>query len=278
MRAIISLAGAAALVLALSPGARADEYNKLTYMTFSGPVQVPGATLPAGTYTFKLADLQTDRHIVQIFNKATNKLITTVMTIPNDRIEPVKDTFVMFSERPAGVPIAVKAWFYPGRSIGEEFLYPRHQATEIARKAHDTVLTTQGEEVTRTGSTARVNEQGKFTADNNTAASAGTSRAPSQSANRADAAATAAATSGSAASAPASARAATATGGSNARAAVGTAGQANGSQAPATTARTARTLPRTASPLGLFELLSGLSLAAAFGLRRMRRHSAALDR
>ena len=133
MRAVTAFTCAAALALALAPGARADENDRLTYMTFSGPVQVPGVTLAAGTYTFKLADTQSSRHVVQIFTKEDNKLITTMMTIPNQRLEPVKDTFVMFAERPAGTPVAVKAWFYPGNSIGEEFLYPRQQAIRIAK-------------------------------------------------------------------------------------------------------------------------------------------------
>ena len=92
-----------------APGARADENDRLTYMTFSGPVQVPGVTLAAGTYTFKLADPQGSRHVVQIFTKEDNKLITTMMTIPNQRLDPVKDTFVMFAERPAGTPEAKSA-------------------------------------------------------------------------------------------------------------------------------------------------------------------------
>ena len=30
--------------------------NKRTFLTFSAPVQVPGATLPAGTYVFRIAN------------------------------------------------------------------------------------------------------------------------------------------------------------------------------------------------------------------------------
>ena len=52
----------------LAPGVRADEWNKKTVMTFSQPVEIPGQILPAGTYTFKLVDSASDRHIVQFFN------------------------------------------------------------------------------------------------------------------------------------------------------------------------------------------------------------------
>jgi hypothetical protein len=57
-----------AIVFALSSVARADEWNKRTVLTFSQPVEIPGRVLPAGTYTFMLADSMSDRHIVQIFN------------------------------------------------------------------------------------------------------------------------------------------------------------------------------------------------------------------
>ena len=48
MRLAKALFCAAALLALMVPGVRADDYNKLTYFTFSGTVQVPGATLPAG--------------------------------------------------------------------------------------------------------------------------------------------------------------------------------------------------------------------------------------
>lgn len=251
MRALtsVSCATALALTLAFAPAARADEHDRLTYMTFSGPVQVPGTTLAAGTYTFKLADIESNRHVVQIFNKDDNKLITTVMTIPNQRLDPVQDTFVMFSERPAGTPVAVKAWFYPGRSIGEEFMYPKEQAIRIARTVNESVLTTDNETVSSTGTT---------TAASTTTASAATTTAAST--TTASAASTTAP-----APAPAAivAEARTVTAPPQVEQPVGTAGQA-----PTTAPQR---LPRTASPVALVELLSGLSFAGAFGLRQLRK-------
>ena len=142
MHVLKTLCGATALaaMLAAPSAARADQWNKLTYLTFSGPVQVPGHTLAAGTYTFKLADLGSDRHVVQIFDKATSKLIATVMTIPDQRLDPTDKPVVMFKETPAGTPAAIQAWFYPGNSIGDEFIYPRQQALRIAKATHSPVL------------------------------------------------------------------------------------------------------------------------------------------
>src|SRR5579863_3498078 len=58
---------AVALFLAATtmlPLVKADEWNKETTVTFSDPVAVPGQVLPPGRYVFKLADKQSDRHIV----------------------------------------------------------------------------------------------------------------------------------------------------------------------------------------------------------------------
>jgi hypothetical protein len=116
----------------LAPGARADEWNKKTVMTFSQPVEIPGQILPAGTYTFVLADSPADRHIVQIFNADGSQIIATVLAINNYRLKPSGDTVVKFAERSGDNPEALKAWFYPGDNFGQEFVYPKQRAIELA--------------------------------------------------------------------------------------------------------------------------------------------------
>src|SRR5829696_1619201 len=142
MRVLKVICCAAALTVALAPGARADEWNKKTILTFSGPVQIPGATLPAGSYVFKLADIPGNRHVVQVFDKDEKKIFTTMLAIPNDRMEPSDEPVVLFSERASGSPQAVKVWFYPGDRIGNEFVYPKTQAMRIAKETRQSVLAT----------------------------------------------------------------------------------------------------------------------------------------
>ena len=115
-----------------APAARADEYTKSTKITFSQPVDVAGHVLVAGTYIFKMAEAN-DRHIVQIFSADGKTVIATVMTIPDYRLTATDKTVMRFREVPAGSPEALRAWFYPGRRIGEEFIYPKHRAIELAK-------------------------------------------------------------------------------------------------------------------------------------------------
>jgi LPXTG-motif cell wall-anchored protein len=134
-----------------APGAKADEWNRKTVMTFSGPVEIPGVhlkgwgVLPAGTYVFKILDSQSDRHIVQIFNKDETQVFATILAIPNYRLKPTGKTVVTFWERPAGEPNALRAWFYPGENYGEEFVYPKAKAVDLAKTTNQAVLFTAAE-------------------------------------------------------------------------------------------------------------------------------------
>ena len=140
MRVLKAVCCAAMLTALAAPGVRADEWNKKTILTFSGPVQIPGATLVAGSYVFKLADLAGNRHVVQVFDKDEKKIIATLLAIPNDRLDASDEPVVLFSERPAGSPQAVKVWFYPGNRIGNEFVYPKSMAMKIAKANRQSVL------------------------------------------------------------------------------------------------------------------------------------------
>jgi hypothetical protein len=118
---------------------RADQWNKKTKLTFSQPIEIPGKVLPAGTYTFTLLDSMADRHIVQIWNEDGTQLITTVLAIPNYRLEPAEETVIKFHERPSGSPEALRAWFYPGDNFGQEFVYPKTRAIQLAQASHEIV-------------------------------------------------------------------------------------------------------------------------------------------
>src|SRR6202521_1738708 len=142
---VLGLALACAL---LAPNVKADDWNRKTVITFSAPVEIPGVhlqgwgVLPAGTYVFKILDSQSDRHIVQIFSKDELTVFTTILAIPNYRLHATDKTVITFRERPAGQPEALRAWFYPGRTWGEEFVYAKSRAIELAKETNEPVLAT----------------------------------------------------------------------------------------------------------------------------------------
>jgi hypothetical protein len=133
------------MALASLPSMKADDWNRKTVVTFSAPVEVPGVgaqTLPAGTYVFKILDSSSDRHIVQIFNESMDHVYTTILAIPNYRMKSTDKTVMTFGERAQGQPQAIRAWFYPGRNWGEEFVYPKFRAVELAKAINQPVLYT----------------------------------------------------------------------------------------------------------------------------------------
>ncbi|MGP0076303.1 MAG: hypothetical protein ACLPWF_30685 [Bryobacteraceae bacterium] len=123
--------------LALLPAARADEWNQRTVLTFGNPVEIPGQILPAGTYVFKVANSHSSRHIVQVFNQDENRVFATFLAIPSQRLKTSDKTVIRFEERAAGSPQAIKAWFYPHKNYGHEFVYPKPEAVALA-KANNT--------------------------------------------------------------------------------------------------------------------------------------------
>ena len=136
----VSIALACSALLLAATAARADDWDKKTTLTFSQPVELPGVTLPAGTYVFKLANVPGTRSIVQVFNEDQNEIYATILAIPRVTMTPHDKPYVGFEERAAGLPMAIREWFYPGHNTGVEFVYPKARAVELAREFHEPVL------------------------------------------------------------------------------------------------------------------------------------------
>jgi len=119
--------------------AHADEFDQATTITFSQPIQIPGQVLPAGSYLFKLANTDSDRNMVRIFNADRTVLYATLQTVPTERQEPTGHTVVALAERGAGQPDVLLKWFYPGNETGNEFLYSKQKEKELAQDKQQTI-------------------------------------------------------------------------------------------------------------------------------------------
>jgi len=141
LQAALLSVGLATLGYWATPGL-ADEWNKRTTLTFHQPVEVPGHVLTPGTYVFQLADLPSDRDVVQVFsqdNQGMDHLVTMAMAAPDYRIAtPTKPT-VTFEERHITSPEAVHSWFYPGDNYGWQFIYPKSQQLTAVNTANTSV-------------------------------------------------------------------------------------------------------------------------------------------
>jgi hypothetical protein len=235
---LVAGALAAAVVVSASAVAFAQEpADQRTYFTFSAPFELPGGkTLPAGKYTFRIVDSPSNRHIVQILSEDGKQVHGTILAIPAQRQDPPSEPEVRFMETAANMPPAVRTWWYPGRTIGHEFIYPKDHARRLAARQKEPVLTVESSastaEAMQSADLERISPSGQETpvsteaARNAEAQPAPTPRAETQPAP----------------------------------------------QRPMRTETPTRTeLPRTASPLPLTGLIGLASLAGAVALRLRRR-------
>lgn len=128
----LAITGVGLLGSAFVPRAHADAWDKKTIVTVNEPIIAGNKVLDPGTYVWKLLDSPSNRHIVQIYDRDQAHLETTVLALPNYRIRPQGNTQFSFWETPAGVPKAVRAWFYPGDNFGQEFPYPKKLVAQLA--------------------------------------------------------------------------------------------------------------------------------------------------
>jgi hypothetical protein len=127
--------------LIMLPVAHADEWDQASQLTFSQSVQIPGRVLPAGTYWFVLADT-VDRNIIQVFNSDRSTLYATVLAVTAELLHRTDNTTITFAERESMQPQTIVSWFYPGHSIGHQFVYSNRENQELARVKHQTVIVT----------------------------------------------------------------------------------------------------------------------------------------
>jgi len=154
----------------------AQTIDKKVYFTFAGPVEIPGATLPAGKYLFHLADPDSGRQVLQVQSADGKKVFGMFFSLPAQRPSPPNDAEVRFLEAASGSPAVISTLWYAGERTGRELIYPREQALRIAKTTNAAVLTTKSNAVkvedAKSGDLARVSPSGQDIdiAENTTAA------------------------------------------------------------------------------------------------------------
>jgi hypothetical protein len=164
LKAIAFCLGIVAGAALMAVRANADEWDQKTVFTFSGPIEVPGQVLDAGTYVFKVLDSASDRNIVQVFSDDETHLYGTFLTVADYNEQPSGKTIINFDERAAGDPEAVKSWFYPGENYGHDFVYPRAKAAVLAKANNRPVASMPDELAGKTTRPAKSNNESSVTA------------------------------------------------------------------------------------------------------------------
>ncbi len=280
MKRFTSIAAAvftAAFLTAATASAQDSNVDQRTFLTFSGPVQMPGTTLPAGKYVFKLAPTSL-HNVMQVFDGEEKHIIGQWFFVPANRTNEEQSRadgkpVVMFREMPEGMTPAIHFFFYPTDLTGKEFIYPKDQAVKIAAATHESVLATDSEVGKGDAHVFRVEPDGAE-AQVGASESASTATTPEATGTTGSTASlnSQADTNNSPASGPPSYSTAQ---NNNENTNVEQQPQATGTsgaydQNPTPRQQASSNLPKTASPLPVVGLFGLLSLLAGFGFRLAR--------
>lgn len=277
---------AAFLAAATSASAQDSNINQRTFLTFSGPVQMPGVTLPAGKYVFRLADTSL-HNVMQVFDGDEKKIIGQWFFIPKNRTTEEASAangkpVVMFREMPEGMTPAIQYYFYPTDLTGKEFIYPKDQALKIAAATHQAVLATDSDatgggdahvfRVEPNGTESQYDANATASAENTNATSEPQTSSSTASLNSQADVNNSPASGPPAYSTAANNQGAAATSGTSSEnnRPTGTSGAYDQNQNASPRQQASAELPRTASPLPLLGLIGLIALAAGFGLRLAR--------
>jgi hypothetical protein len=112
------------VAMTIPAGAKGDATHT-TYLTFSGPVALPGVSLGTGTYIFEIPEATADHSLVRVSSKDRRIVYLTAFTHLVQRPAGLKrDRAVSFAEGAPGRPQPIAVW-WPEGSAGREFIYPK---------------------------------------------------------------------------------------------------------------------------------------------------------
>jgi hypothetical protein len=142
---IMRVASAVVMCLAIAQSVEAQP-RRQTKVRFSAPIEIPNPstksgvmTLPPGEYLFALVETGTSHHVVRVSDTTGKQVHSQVLTMPDYRLNATSKTVMYLGERPAGQPLAIKSWFYPGNTMGERFIYPKARAQALAAEVKQPV-------------------------------------------------------------------------------------------------------------------------------------------
>jgi hypothetical protein len=97
--------------------------GQANHLTFSGAVALPGVVLPAGTYTFEIANPGTSTTVVRVASRDGRiQFLGFTERVRRPHALP-KDSAVSFGESAPAAPPPILAWYPVGTLTGHRFIY-----------------------------------------------------------------------------------------------------------------------------------------------------------
>jgi hypothetical protein len=130
------------LGVASAPAAYAQSDRENSTFTVTEPIDVGGFTLQPGTYLIKVVMLESNRNMVQVTNEDQTKVFASVLATPhpiraNEEIPASRYTY--YTTAP-GQPKALRTWFARDTANGQDIIYPKRRAMELAAFTKEPVI------------------------------------------------------------------------------------------------------------------------------------------
>jgi len=128
--------------IAPAPVASAQSDVEQTQFTTAEPLDVGSFTLQPGTYVIRTLPLDSNRYTVQVTNVEATTVFATVLAVPHPILmeEVVPEGRLVYYATGQGERKALRTWFPRDSTNGQDIVYPKHRALEIAAAAKAPVM------------------------------------------------------------------------------------------------------------------------------------------
>jgi hypothetical protein len=130
------------LGLGVAPAAPAQINTEKSLFTLAEPMDVGGFVLDPGTYRIKVVEMNSNRNVVQVTNEAGSRVFATVLATPHviQTDETIPESRFAYFPAISGQPKALRTWFARDTPYGQDIIYRKRRAMELAAVAKAPVI------------------------------------------------------------------------------------------------------------------------------------------
>lgn len=139
---IFTALAVATFLVAAAGVANAQIEKEKSIFTLNEPTEIGSQTVPAGTYMIKVVPLSYNRNVVQVTSEDGTKVFASALATPHPKKvdEQVSSSRFVYYPAVEGQPRALRTWFAPDTPYGQDIVYPKKRAAELAAAAKENVI------------------------------------------------------------------------------------------------------------------------------------------
>jgi len=134
-------AAAAVAVMVASPVTAQIEKEKSIF-TATESIQVGSKVVPPGTYMIRVVPLSYNRNLVQVTSEDGSKIFASALATPHPKKddEQIPSSRFVYYPTADGQVKALRTWFAPSTPYGQDIVYPKTRASELAIASKENVI------------------------------------------------------------------------------------------------------------------------------------------